>query len=235
MNRREVIMAAGATAAGLAMGSVADAQVLKRSRGRSTRGLNFNNANFYDKDGKFLEEKAKDAVVSVMKYFGYPVYPNIREKLWVSDYGTGQFTTLGLAAVGWANKDDDAAACYMLQDLFLLPNQMLPEHWHEDPKGELPAKDEGWFVRHGSSYIVGIGEANLPKEVVVPECHWNGKVTVENCVLAKPGDFVPLAKVGSHHWQFAGPQGAIITEVANVHVNAAVRHQDPKINKHFLG
>ncbi len=72
-----------------------------------------------------------------MKYHGYPVYDGIREKLWVSDYGTGQFAK--------------------------------------------------------------------------------------------------LAEVQSRHWQLAGPEGAIITEVANVHCNGCVRHSDQGINDNFLG
>ena len=55
------------------------------------KGLSFDNASFYDKDGKFDEEKGKDAIIALMKYHGYPVYPNMRENLWVSDYGTGEF------------------------------------------------------------------------------------------------------------------------------------------------
>jgi D-lyxose ketol-isomerase len=124
----------------------------------------------------------------------------------------------------------------MLQDLFLLPNQMLPEHWHEKPESDLPAKMEGWLVRNGLSYIVGEGEDNLASfpDIKVPACH-EGGVTVGYVVKTLPGEFVPLSRVYSHHWQFAGPQGAIITEVANVHANEAVRHQAPAINAHFLG
>ena len=39
-------------------------------------------------------------------------------------------------------------------------------------------------------------------------------------------------------WSFTNidiPEGAIITEVANVHTNPAVRHSDDAINKNFLG
>jgi hypothetical protein len=46
--------------------------------------------------------------------------------------------------------------------------------------------------------------------------------------------FVKLAKVESRHWQYAGPEGAIITEVANVHTGSAVRHTDPVLNEYFL-
>jgi D-lyxose ketol-isomerase len=192
----------------------------------------FSNADFYA-GGKFSEEAAKDAVIRLMKYYRYPVTEKTRGQLWVSDYGTGRFTELGLAAIMYVNDTQDR---YMLQDLFLLPHQMLPEHWHEKPDSDLPAKMEGWLVRNGTSYIVGEGEDNRASfpEIKIPACHGGG-VTVGYVVKAVPGDFVPLSKVFSHHWQFAGDKGAIITEVANVHDNASVRHQVKAINDHFLG
>jgi D-lyxose ketol-isomerase len=195
--------------------------------------LTFNNADFYTADGKFNEEAGKDAVLRLMKYYKYPVTDKTRSQLWVSDYGTGHFTEVGLAAIMYANDVKDR---YMLQDIFLLPDQMLPEHWHEKPESDLPAKMEGWLVRNGLSYIVGEGEDNLASfpEIKIPAAHTGG-VTVKNVVKTLPGEFVPLSKVFSHHWQIAGPQGAIITEVANVHANEAVRHQVQSINSHFLG
>jgi len=60
-------------------------------------------------------------------------------------------------------------------------------------------------------------------------------VTVEHEVVAGPGDFVPLNREEAHHWQLAGPEGAIISEVANVHTDSGVRHLDAALNKHFLG
>jgi D-lyxose ketol-isomerase len=193
--------------------------------------LKFNNGDFYA-DGKFNEEAAKDAIIRLMKYYSYPVSCKTRSQLWVSDYGTGRFTDVGLAAIMYVNNTDDL---YMLQDLFLLPNQMLPEHWHEKP-ANYPAKMEGWLVRNGLSYIVGTGDDNLSSfpDIKIPEAHTGG-VTVKHAVKALPGDFVPLSRVYSHHWQFAGPQGAIITEVANVHANEAVRHQVKTINDYFSG
>jgi len=199
---------------------------------KSASAIQFDNSYYYGPDGKFQEEKAKDAYIALMKYHGYPVYPGIREKLWVSDYNTGQFTKLGLGAIGWVNNEKDL---YMLQDLYLMPGQMLPEHWHLDGEKGKPAKMEGWFIRHGLSHVVGEGENNLPKEVVIPKCHCNGTATVMHDVVATPGMFVPLNKMYAHHWQFAGPEGAIITEVGNLHTNSAVRHQDAAINKAFLG
>jgi D-lyxose ketol-isomerase len=120
--------------------------------------------------------------------------------------------------------------CY----LFLLPGQMLPEHWHVD-SDKNPAKREGWLVRWGLSHIVGEGDPNLGADVVVPACHMKGTVTEKHEVVAGPGMFVPLAREKSRHWQLAGPEGAIITEVANVHTDTAVRHSDPGVNDFFLG
>ena len=195
--------------------------------------ISFDNADFYDASGNFLESKAKEAIISLMKYHGYPVFPGIQESLWVSDYGTGQYTKLGLAANMFKNNEEDR---YMLMDLFLLPGQMLPEHWHLDGDTNL-AKREGWLIRHGKSYVVGIGTDNLAQfsEVKVPEIHMGGEVTTKHVVEANPGMFVGLAEVYSRHWQFGGPEGVILTEVANVHTDAAVRHSDPSVNDHFLG
>ncbi len=192
--------------------------------------LAFDNASFYDADGNFLPEKAKDAYVALMKYHGYPVFEGTRDQLWVTDYNTGQFAKLGLGAVIFMNNEEDR---YMLMDVYLLPNQMLPEHWHEATDAN-PVKMEGWLVRHGLSHIVGEGEPNLSPEIVIPKCHMNGTVTVKHAVIATPGRFVKLNRPGARHWQFAGPEGAIFSEVANVHDNSGVRHSDKAMNDFFL-
>ena len=246
ISRRSLLFAASAGMATLFINNTTIAQTDRpRREGRGNRGNRaergervppvFNNADFYDSNGKFLEEKAKDAVLEMCRYHRYPIFPKLRENLYVTDYGIGEFTTVGLACVFFANNVDGPYS-YMMLDIYLLPNQMLAEHWHLVPEKtpNCAQKNEGWLVRHGRSYVVGEGDPNLPPEVVVPKCHAEGKVTVENCVIADPGDFVPLGTLGSHHWQLAGKEGAIITEVANAHDGASVRHLDPKANAAFL-
>jgi D-lyxose ketol-isomerase len=196
-----------------------------------SQSITFDNSYFYDKEGKFLEEKAKDAYIALMKYHGYPVYKEMREKIWVSDYGKGEFASLGLGARMWVNNETDR---YMLMDIYLLPNQMLPEHWHLKTEKN-PAKMEGWLIRYGLSHVVGEGEPNLGRDVVVPKCHMDGKVTTHHEVVCGPGDFTPLVRVGARHWQLAGPEGAIMSEVATVHDDSGVRHSDQAANDHFLG
>ncbi|MDR2429430.1 MAG: hypothetical protein LBD14_00740 [Puniceicoccales bacterium] len=197
----------------------------------SKAALKFNNADFYTADGKFNTDAAKDAVIRVMKYHDYKVTDKTRSQLWVSDYGTGRFTELGLAAIMYDNNIKDL---YMLQALILLPNQMLPEHWHEKP-ANLPAKMEGWLVLSGTSYTVGSGEDNLAQfpEIKIPACH-KGGVTVTHVTKLTSGEYANLKDLYGHHWQIAGAEGAVILEVANVHSSEAVRHQVPEINKFFL-
>jgi D-lyxose ketol-isomerase len=192
--------------------------------------IRYRNEDFLSAQGQFDADKAKDAIEALCRYHGYPLFPQFRENLWVSDYGRGKFAEVGLAAYMFVNNTKDQ---YMMLDIFLLPQQMLPEHWHVEGEGN-PAKREGWLVRWGVSHIVGIGEPNLGPDVTVPKSHWDGQVTTKHEVAATPGVFVPLAEVGTRHWQYGGPEGAIITEVANVHTNSAVRHSDPALNKYFL-
>ena len=190
--------------------------------------LKFTNEQFYDKDGKFLEEKAKDALIEMLEYHNYPVFDGLREKIWLTDYNKGDYAHLGLASVMFVNNEDDR---YMLMDIFLLPGQMLGEHMHFAAENN-PAKMEGWLIRHGKSYVAGVGENNRDQfpQVVVPKTHWDGKVTANHIVELNEGGFDSLALVESAHWQMAGPEGAVITEVGNVHTNSGVLRSDPAMN-----
>ena len=194
----------------------------------SKASITFDNAWFYGKDGKFIEERGKDAYIAVMKYHGYPVFPGLKEKLWVSDYGMGEFTKVGLGALFFANTEGEAEGFrFMLQDLYLLPGQMLPEHYHLKTAKSVE-KMEGWLVRHGSATIIGEGDATPGLKERLPASQ-QACATVLHGVVAKPGDFVKLNRVTARHAQLAGPEGVIETEVANFHDNDAVRHTNPKL------
>lgn len=187
----------------------------------------FSNRQFYDAKGTFLVEKAKDAYIALMKFHGYPIFPGLREKLVVTDFGTGQFLECGLGYILFANNEKDR---HMLMDLFLLRRQMTPERWHEAGANASP-KLAGWLVRHGVAHIVTEGDPNLPSDIVIPQCHAGGTVTVKHSVLLSPGEFTALKRERAHYWQQAGPEGAILTEVGTCHDEGAVRFLDPKIQK----
>jgi len=200
---------------------------IERSK-ECVESINFKNSDFYNKKGKFLPEKAKDAIIALLNYHGYPMFDGIRDRIFVMDYNSGNFLNVGLSGLMYENNQKNL---YMLLDIFLLPNQMLAEHWHVD--GETTAaKREGWLVRWGKSYVAGIGKDNLSNfpEIKIPKIHWNGKVKANHVKVAERGDFYNLEQVLSPHWQMAGDEGAIITEVANFADGKAVKRTDPKMN-----
>ncbi len=97
VDRRTLLKGAGFAAAALTAGGCSQMSQAKKT------GIHFGNAYFYDADGNFKPEAAKDAYIALMKYHGYPVFADAREKLWISDYGAGQFTKLGLGAIMFVN------------------------------------------------------------------------------------------------------------------------------------
>lgn len=223
VTRRTLLKAVGIAGVGLG-GAVLAAPAERKGAGARKRELPaFRNEQFY-KDKKFDLEAAKDALIELMRFHRYPVFPKLRENLWVSDYGLGEFATVGLGACIFMNNEKGR---FMLLDIYLLPNQMLPEHYHlETKKG--PPKMEGWLVRHGLSYIVGEGEKSEGVDKLIPASQ-KKHVTTFHVVAAQPGDHVELNRPTARHWQYAGPEGAILSEAANFHDGEGVRHTNPNI------
>jgi D-lyxose ketol-isomerase len=185
-----------------------------------------NNADFYGPDGKFNEEAAKNAYFDLVKFFNYPINDTIRQTIFVSDMGLGKFTEVGLAAAVVINEKDGN---YAALEIFLLPNQMIPEHWHVALENEgVTAKRESWFVRYGTTFTYGVGEPTDPITVKIPECQ-KEFVTVRSEKQLKPGESTGIANALDKHWQLAGPEGCIMTEVATYHDGAAVRFTDPNV------
>jgi len=223
MDRRSLLkVAAGAALLGAPLAQAASKK--KNARKNAAKPtINFKNEDFYTA-GKFDKEKGIDAVVALCNFHGYPVTENFRKDLWISDYGLGEFTTVGLAAIMFI---DDLEGQYLGQDIFLLPSQMLAEHYHLKT-AKCPPKLEAWQVRYGLSYVYGEGDKSEPLHAVIPESQkpW---VSVYHEVPLKPGQVTKLNRREAHHWQFGGPEGAIITEYGSYHDNDAVRHACPKI------
>lgn len=224
VNRRTVLTCAALVLAGVGMAALV-ARAEEKAAPRTPP--KFENAYFYDAQGKFLPERAKDAYIEVMKYHGYPVMPGLREKLWVSDYGIGEFARLGLGAWMFINNAEEDGYRFMQMDLYLLPNQMLPEHYHLKTE-KAREKMEAWLVRHGSSCIIGEGEETPGIREKMPESQ-RASATVFHAQLTTPGQCVKLNRITARHSQIAGPEGAIITEVANFHDDSGVRHTNPKL------
>jgi len=220
ISRRTLFKSAGIAGLGVA----ALAAEARAARGRKEPPPQFNNADFYDAEKKFLPEKAKQAIRALLEYHGYPIFDGLMEGLWVSDYALGRFTEVGLAAYIFMNQQE---ANYLQLDIYLLPNQMLPEHYHVKTD-KAAAKMEGWLCRYGRSYVYGEGPKTEDLHARIPEFErpW---VTVFHETVIDPGQCAHLNRPTARHWQFAGPRGAILTEVGTFHDGAAVRHTDPNI------
>lgn len=53
--------------------------------------------------------------------------------------------------------------------------------------------------------------------------------TVFHALKTGPGQNASLNRATARHAQIAGPEGCILTEVANFHDNDGVRHTNPKL------
>ncbi len=228
MNRRTLlttsVMAAGAAALGA---SSAEAQ--RRNGGRrrpvskEANGMKrYPNEYFYDKDGKFLEDRAKEAFYEMFRYHKYPIYYQLETpEFWVIDCGLGDFANAGMGGIFWLNDEKNG---YFGHEIYLLPGQMIPEHKHI--KTEHPAKMESWQVRYGSAYNFGEGDVPNGIEKEIPASQ-RGKTHCTKAEFLKLGDIRHLGVPEAWHFLMGGDEGAIITEYANYHDGAGLRFSNP--------
>ncbi len=185
----------------------------------------YGNDHYYGPDGAFDAEAAKAAYYEMMEHFGYPIPERLRgEDFWTLDFALGQFTEAGMAGIFWMNNQEHD---YMGHEIYLLPGQMIPEHWHlATANGR--AKVEGWHLRHGSVTLYSEGEPSPTAELDIPPLHRDIAVARSATVL-KPGEYGMLAKPEEKHWMIAGPEGAIVSEYASFHDMDGLRFTHPDI------
>jgi D-lyxose ketol-isomerase len=203
-----------------------DAAAAPRANRRRVVAAAPSNADFYDAQGKFKPEAAKGAYLRFLEAAQYPISDRLRKEMWMADCGLGHFTEVGFGGMFWVNNQKDN---YTSLEMFLLPGQMIPEHWHVPlPAENVPVKMESWHVRWGSTYTYGEGEPTEKLGVKIPECE-EKYVTVRHEKVLKLGEVTGLTRHEQKHWQQAGPEGAIVTETSTFHSGAAVRFTDPQI------
>jgi len=211
---------------GLGGGLLVPGRSLAASARRPKWPLKFSNADFYDSDGTFNVDAAKDAYLVMLKAAGYPMPKDLRENMFAKDWGLGQFTEIGLGGIFWIN---DKKYNYTSLEMYLLPNQMIPEHWHVgDPAAGIGVKMESWHVRWGKTYTYGEGKPTAKRSVKVPKSQAK-HVTALNETPLEVGQVTGLTKPLEKHWQQAGPQGCILTEPSNYHSDELMRYTNPKL------
>lgn len=219
VTRREALGMVAAGAAATTLGGCAT------MGGKSAAYQKYENAHFYT-DGKLDEAVAKAAYYEMMEYFGYPIPKRLRgEDFWTLDFALGQFTETGMAGIMWVNHQKHD---YMGHEIYLLPNQMIPEHWHLATEIARP-KVEAWHLRHGSVTLYSEGTPSPGVDARIPPLHRDIAVARTELVLT-PGEYGELANAEEKHWMLAGPEGAIVTEYASFHDMDGLRFTHPGIS-----
>lgn len=186
----------------------------------------YTNADFY-KNGVFQKEVAKAAVRDMLKSFGEPWTPLMESKLWVSDFGLGDYQHVGLASVTWFNNQEHG---YFAMSMYLLPGQMIPEHIHRpitSPPAK-PAKDESWRVFHG--WVYNFSEVGEPTPDLPPIPKSFGPIKSKNMTVLHAGDIASLKKPQTWHFMMAGPQGALVDEYGSNHDRRGWFSSNPKLH-----
>ena len=217
VTRREAVGAGIVTAAGVVLGGATSAEC------SSAKVPMPKNADFYDADGNFLADKARQAYYDMFERFGFPNPEPQQELMWVQDFGMGDFVGAGMAGIFWFNDKENN---YFGHDIYLLPGQQIPEHKHVKTKDAV-AKMEAWHVRHGEIHCFGEGPETKPCPVKLPKSQ-EAIRTVKNAIRVLPGEVNSLNRAEAFHFMIAGPEGAIVTEYATYHDGAGLRFANPK-------
>jgi D-lyxose ketol-isomerase len=181
----------------------------------------YTNADFY-KEGKIQPEIAKKAYLDMLEFYGVPFSPTLAAGIWITDFNLGDFENVGMAGIFWLN---DSVHGYFGHEIYLLPNQMIPEHRHVATN--FPAKFESWKVNHGSCYNFGIGEATAnPPTLPASQKDF---ITSLSFVNQDVDEVVALKKIETPHFLFAGDNGVIVTEYATYHDGDGLRFTNPKV------
>jgi D-lyxose ketol-isomerase len=182
------------------------------------------NSDFYDGDGKFLVEKAREAYFAMFARFHYPNPKAQQKQVIATDFNLGEFLQVGLGGVMWINDKEHG---FFAHEIYLLPGQMIAEHKHIKTE-DVAAKMEVWHVRHGTIFCFGEGPETSPLPVQVPASQEPFR-TIKHVHQVKPGEVYPLNRTEAFHFMIGGPEGAIVTEYASYHSGEAIRFANPKV------
>ncbi len=182
----------------------------------------YTNADFYT-DGKFNQEVAKEAYLDMFKHYGVPYTDFMKTDMWVTDFGLGDFENVGMGGIFWVN---DAEHAYFGHEIYLLPSQMIPEHYHMPTPGH-PAKFESWMVRNGSCYNFSVVGDATPNPPALPATQ-APTIKSKNFVVMEVGDIAHLKETETAHFLMATDEGAIVSEFANYHDGAGLGFTNPE-------
>ena len=183
----------------------------------------YTNADFYDADGKFQVEKAREAYYDMFRRFHYPVSDTLKKGMWILDFNLGDFAQVGMAGIFWLNRQDYK---YFGHEIYLLPGQMIPEHCHL-PTAKGAAKMESWQPRRGMIYTFGEGVATPEFISKIPKSQ-RDLVKSRRCLPLGIDEVADLNRLEAFHFMVGGPEGAWVTEYGTFHDMDGLRFSNPK-------
>ena len=206
-----------------------------------TAKINYTNSEFYDCNGFFKPETAKQAYYDMMSYYNYPIPPVLKTgKFWICDFQTKDMANLGMAGIFWVNDKGTYAQAgqkqyhsdeygkkpygYLGHEIYMLANQTLPTHRHLAGHEGFGAKMESWHVRYGKVRFYSEYKnpgSKLISDLPEDEKPWGYGKEWYKCKYyldAGPGETVTLNNPESwHHLQDISGIGSIISEYATYH------------------
>lgn len=176
----------------------------------------YTNADFY-KDGVFQEQVAFQAYYDLFESFNYSLTDKMKgnPEFWVAEFGLGDFEHVGMGGIVWFNNKEFR---YFGHDIYLLPGQMIAEHFHNAAE-DMPPKHESWQVRNGSIFNFSVGGEKKPNVLaMLPKSQLDADaITCFNFKEMNVGDQDVLTGIGDAHFMMGGKNGAIVTEYACWH------------------
>lgn len=169
-------------------------------------------------------ERAKAGAVEVLRKARIAVRPEEIEDMEVTDFGLGDFRTIGLQVIVYENNDR-----YCAKELILLPRQTCPEHRHPPVSRRNIGKQETFRCRWGEIFLYVDGEPAAKPKARIP-ARYDSLLTVRHEIILKPGDQYTLPP-NALHWFQAGDKGAIISEFSSTSTDEHDVFTDPRIRR----
>jgi len=221
LSRRSLLTGTAVLAAGTTLNAFEHCRAAETTTAVDVK--TYSSAEFYDANGKFLKNKAREAYFDMFHRFGYPISEKLRKEMWILDFGLGDFANVGMAGIFWLNRQDYG---YFGHEIFLLPGQMIAEHSHV-PTSKGPAKMESWQPRRGMIYTFGEGNPTPEFLEKIPTSQRN-LVKSRHCQPLKIDELADLNRLKAWHFMVAGPEGALVTEYGTFHDMDGLRFSNPK-------
>jgi D-lyxose ketol-isomerase len=170
-------------------------------------------------------ESARERAATALEQAGVVLRPEERETIEVVDFGLGDLERTGLQMLTYV---DTERLCG--KELVLFPRQACPEHRHP-PHDDSPGKEETFRCRRGLVYLYVEGEPTHEPTARPPRPE---HYTVWRELVLGPGRQFTIPP-NTLHWFQAGPEGAVVSELATWSRGELDHFTDPEITLGRLG